>query len=70
MMKITVIEDNIADIYPYFGKHEDGTIVLFLGKKEGVLITSSQYPNEKPYLSSTWEENTFKPWCGTLEVSP
>ena len=61
--------------YPYFGvnKTDGTTLVLFSGSCTGcVIVIGSGHPYNR-YVGeslSSWDEDDFVPWYGTIEVRP
>lgn len=75
-MKVTVtdraVEEKVERVYPYWGIHKDGGIVLFIRENTGVKIKAhkSDFYQVGEY-SNGWAEHNFTPLVNktiTIEV--
>lgn len=68
-MKVEVNEIDIqtARIYPYIGKHHDGTFVLFTKKNTGFNLRKCEWSIGR--FSDTWHEDGFKYFNGEITLS-
>lgn len=58
--KVSGTPQEVKRDYPYLGRHEDGTVVLFTGEEEGVCVVLSTFYNIG-FWSDTWKEDSFTP---------
>jgi hypothetical protein len=60
IVKNNVTENTPKKTYPYFGKTNNGTIVLFVSNSTGMLIDDPTAKHRKFEISTEWAEEIFK----------
>ena len=59
---VELVTSNVGASYPYFGMHNDGTIVLFISKKTGVCMSVNKNKTGKVgEYRVDWIEDFFEP---------
>lgn len=69
--KMKVVEKNVCNEmeYPCLKQGIRGGIVLFFKPKTGVVMTSGDFEKPIGHYSTSWCEENFKAYKGTLEIS-
>lgn len=73
-MKVTVTDRKVKEVervYPYYGIHKDGSIVIFTGCEKGFCIIDTEDKSNTNIYSETWGEEKFTPLVNktiTIEV--
>ena len=69
MVKVKEIKECLKTIpFPKLMKSDNGRIVLFSSPKVGTLVSSSHYETVG-YYSNNWDEECFKDYGGTIELT-
>ena len=68
-MKIEITEKKKKMEYPWIGIGCNGTIVLFIDDKKGIVLNNTNSEYRIGEYSNCWNMDFFKPFTGTIALS-
>ena len=68
-MKVTIKEPTTKKEYPCLKISDDGTIVLFISKNKGTVLSVDFADYEVGHYSSGWNWEGFEPYAGEITIT-
>jgi len=69
-MKSTIKETDSPPAYPKLRKKKDGTMIVLFNSSTTGMVVHSNDPSDYPvgYHSTSWFEEKFEDFCGTITL--